>query len=84
MLHLCITRLPLIFQEEQEDILTPHKEAQVAPGIPQKSIDIFVKNTEKDNPGKILRYAFWDQEAHPNQVLRDVVEKPDDHYEKSK
>ncbi|WDF47333.1 PepSY-associated TM helix domain-containing protein [Chryseobacterium sp. KACC 21268] len=84
MFHLCITGLPLIFHEELEDILTPHKEAKVTEGTPKKSIDVLIKNAESANPGKIVRYAFWDQEAHPNQVLLDVVEKPDDAYEKSK
>lgn len=84
MLHLCITGLPLIFHEELEDILTPHKHAEIPPNTAKKSIDILVANAEKANPGKHVRYAIWEQEEHPNQVLLDVVEHPDDHYEKSK
>lgn len=84
MLHLCITGLPLIFHEELEDILTPHKEAEIPKGTPKKSIDLLIKNAEMANPGKIVRYAFWDQEAHPNQVLLDVVKHPEDDFKKSK
>lgn len=84
LLHLCITGLPLIFHEELEDILTPHKDAEVPAGTHKKSIDILIKNAEISNPGKIVRYAFWDQEAHPNQVLLDVVKHPEDDYKLSK
>lgn len=84
LLHLCITGLPLIFHEELDHLLNPPVETSTTAGKSKLSVDLLVKNAEKANPGKIVRYAFWDQEEHPNQVLVDVVKNVEDHYDQSK
>lgn len=80
---LCLTGLPLIFHEEIEH-LTEDIHAQVPEGAQKLNLDKLKEIAEARNLGKYARFIFWDQEAHPNQVLIDVVEKPDAPYENSK
>lgn len=82
MLLLCITGLPLIFSEEIEHLTLaiPH---DAETDKHKKTQDELIKIAEASNPGKHVRYAYWDYEEHPNQVLFDLTEKPDDDFENS-
>lgn len=82
LLLLCVTGLPLIFHEEIEH-LQEDFDVETIDGAKKQSYDQLVQIAESKYPGKHVRYAFWEKDEHPNQVLLDVVEKPDDHYEKS-
>ncbi|MDG3581193.1 PepSY-associated TM helix domain-containing protein [Galbibacter pacificus] len=83
LLLLCLTGLPLIFHEEIEH-LQENFTVETIEGQQRLSYDKLVEIAESKNPGKHVRYAFWEKDEHPNQVLFDVVEHPDDHFEKSK
>ncbi len=80
---LCVTGLPLIFHEEIEQ-LTQNFNAQVPAGAQKINLDKLKEIAEARNPGKHARFVFWDAEKNPNQVLFDVVEKPDAPYKDSK
>lgn len=83
LLLLCITGLPLIFHHEIEDIFS-----EVSMGdhhVNQKlSQDTLLKIAELSSPGRQVRFAFWDQEEHPDQVLFDLAEDPLAPFEESK
>lgn len=83
LLLLCITGLPLIFHEEIEH-LENNIEVEAGTYSEKMSLDDLIRIAENKYPGKHARFAFWDQDEHPNQVLLDIVEKPDDPYENSK
>ncbi|WP_087094036.1 PepSY-associated TM helix domain-containing protein [Elizabethkingia anophelis] len=84
LLLLCITGLPLIFHEEIDEYITEHKDAVIPPGTQKINLDKLAKIAEAKYPGEHARYAFWDQNDHPNQVLFDVVKSPDSPPEQSK
>ncbi|RNL94539.1 PepSY domain-containing protein [Sinomicrobium pectinilyticum] len=83
LLLLCITGLPLIFHEEIEHLQNDF-EVETVGGKQKMDLDRLAEIAESKNPGKHVRYAFWEKDEHPNQVLFDVVEKPDAHFEESK
>ncbi|MFZ4260570.1 PepSY-associated TM helix domain-containing protein [Sphingobacterium sp. HJSM2_6] len=82
LLLLCITGLPLIFTEEIEHYLTKLP-TETQSDNQKKSQDELIKIAESKNPGKKVRYAYWDYDEHPNQVLLDLSERPSDDFEKS-
>ncbi|QCX53736.1 PepSY domain-containing protein [Elizabethkingia sp. JS20170427COW] len=82
LLLLCLTGLPLIFHEEIEH-LTSSVEATVPENAQKLPLDELKSIAEKANPGKFVRYIFWDDE-HSNQLLLDVVKRPDVPFTESK
>ena len=82
LLLLCITGLPLIFHEEIDEYITEHKDAVIPPGTQKINLDKLAKIAEAKYPGEHARYAFWDQNDHPNQVLFDVVKAQTHHLNK--
>jgi uncharacterized iron-regulated membrane protein len=82
LLLLCLTGLPLIFHEEIEHF-SEEKIAQIDESKSKLRQDELVKIAEAKFPGKHVRYAFWDYEEHPGQVLFNLSENPKDHYDKS-
>lgn len=82
LLLLCLTGLPLIFHEEIEHALMDiHMDEH--PNEQKLSQDELIRIAEERNPGKKVRYAYWDYDEHPNQVLFDLTIHPDDDFEKS-
>jgi uncharacterized iron-regulated membrane protein len=73
LLMLCITGLPLVFYHEIEE-LTEEKSAQVntAEGSPRLSLDALHQKALDLNPGKVVRYIFWDEDE-PDLVTMDVA-----------
>ena len=70
LLMLCITGLPLIFQEEIEH---EFGEQLVAPDMPadspEASLDAVASAAQQQRPDDVIRYMFWDAEHHPHQIL---------------
>ncbi len=81
LLMLCITGLPLIFHEEieaMEEKLAPEMPADT----PKVSLDQQISAGLEANPGKVVRFLFWD-EHQPNTVilsLSDSLTAPPDNF----
>lgn len=82
LLLLCVTGLPLIFQEEIEH-LGEEKVAQVDLSKQKVPHDELVKTAEEKFPGKHVRFVYWDYEDHPGQVFFNLSETPTDPYDQS-
>src|SRR5829696_1002854 len=80
LLMLCVTGLPLIFDEEIEDLIGKELHATaVPPGAPRYSKDAVLEEAMKEIPGKEAKYIFWDEKEHPGQMfvtLADSSEAP--------
>lgn len=73
LLMLCITGLPLVFYEEIEALTEGDMLALDVPeGTPKLSLDLLEHKARELNPGKVVRYVFWDDEK-PDQVMMDVA-----------
>lgn len=73
LLMLCITGLPLVFYEEIETLTEGNISASDVPeGTAKMSLDMLQNKALELNPGKVVRYVFWDDER-PNQVMMDVA-----------
>jgi len=73
LLMLCVTGLPLVFHEEIEALTEGDVQPVNAPvGTVKTSLDILENKVRALNPGKVVRYIFWDDEK-PNQVMMDVA-----------
>ncbi|GAA4310031.1 PepSY-associated TM helix domain-containing protein [Compostibacter hankyongensis] len=74
LLLLCITGLPLVFQEEIEEWTSQAKEISDVPeGTPEASLDTLLQKAAAVYPGRVIRYAFWDRKEHPHQITMDAA-----------
>ncbi|ANH83237.1 peptidase [Niabella ginsenosidivorans] len=78
----CLTGLPLIFHHEIDEWLEPEQHSSITSGTPQ-SLDALLQKAQKDNPDRIPRYVFWDEEA-PEKLMFDFAPSMDAEYTKSK
>lgn len=82
LLLLCITGLPLIFQEEIEHISGGIEAPHLSPDPPATSLDRIADVARNQRPGEVIRFMFWDPEEHPNITLVSMAESmsapPDD------
>lgn len=73
LLMLCLTGLPLIFHHEIEELTEPKVQLSDVPeGTAKLSLDLLHQKALDLNPGKMVRYVFWDEDE-PNQVMMDVA-----------
>ncbi|MEE2732557.1 MAG: PepSY domain-containing protein [Pseudomonadota bacterium] len=78
LLLLCITGLPLIFSEEIEHELGDQVTAPPMPAdTPHTSLDRVAEAARAQRPGEHIRFMFWDNDHHPNQVLVLMAESMD-------
>ena len=82
LLMLCLTGLPLVFHEEID-----HLSSIEAPSMPEDtpyvSMDKVVESALAAQPGKVVRYMFWDEEDHPHITLVSMatrIDAPPDEY----
>lgn len=86
LLMLCITGLPLIFNDEIDHLLGNDIELPAVPeNTPVYSKDKVLEVAKEQYPGMEAKYVFWDKKDHPGQMfvtLADSSEAPieADHY----
>lgn len=86
LLMLCITGLPLIFSHEIEEYFGNSIELPAVPeGTAFLTKEQVVQKALSRQPGKVMKYIFWDSEEHPHQMfltMGDSVESSllADHY----
>ncbi|MFT3801558.1 MAG: PepSY domain-containing protein [Burkholderiaceae bacterium] len=66
MLLLCVTGLPLVFQEEIEHLSGVVEAPELPQGTPTVGLDQAADAARQRRPGDVIRYMFWDAEEHPN------------------
>jgi uncharacterized iron-regulated membrane protein len=86
LLMLCLTGLPLIFTHEIDEYFGGgSKLPAVVAGAPVPTKDMVIQSALDKQPGKVLKYIFWDEKEYPHQMfltLADSTEAPleADHY----
>lgn len=86
LLMLCLTGLPLIFTHEIEEYFGHGTELPSVPeGTKPLSKDLIIKAGLDQQPGKVMKYVFWDEEEYPHQMFLTMGDSPDspleaDHY----
>jgi uncharacterized iron-regulated membrane protein len=70
LLMLCLTGLPLIFSHEIEEYFGDSKELEAVPaGTPTFTKDQVLQAALDQNPGKVMKYIFWDEKESPHQMF---------------
>ncbi|CAM4331640.1 PepSY domain-containing protein [Bordetella tumbae] len=77
LLMLCLTGLPLVFTEEIEHLSGVVEAPEMAEGTPKTSMDRIVESALAAQPGKVVRYMFWDEDEHPNVTLVSMASRID-------
>jgi uncharacterized iron-regulated membrane protein len=77
LLMLCLTGLPLVFSEEIEHLSGVVEAPPMPEGTPNVSMDRIAKAALAAQPGKVVRYMFWDEDEHPNVTLVSMASRID-------
>jgi uncharacterized iron-regulated membrane protein len=77
LLLLCLTGLPLIFQDEIDTLFEHDIAASVMPAdTPAASLDRVVEAGQQRYPHEFVRFLFWDDD-HPHVIKLAIVPTPD-------